>query len=175
MFDQVRFIPVTLPVISESVACRAITSLYKPNCPEHIGQMMKSPFKSEVKGAHLENYDKMHQTGTWSYPVLRSLIPRAAVLLPIRPVYTIKPTSKEFLWEPQVRSCANGAHMVQCIHYEESFAPVASIENIPILLNLGASQGNSVYDLDVKNALQNMIHFDPEKFTYNMLPPSFAE
>jgi hypothetical protein len=90
MFDQVCCVPVALPAISDSVACRAVASLYKPDCLEHIGQMMKIPFKSEFKGAHFENYDNMYHTGTWSYPVVSSLVLRAAVLLPIHPAYTVK-------------------------------------------------------------------------------------
>jgi hypothetical protein len=66
MFDQVRFVP----ALPEAVACPAVTSLIKPDCPVHIGQMMKSPFKAEFKGAHFKNYDKMYSTGTWSFPVL---------------------------------------------------------------------------------------------------------
>jgi hypothetical protein len=136
--------------------------------------MMKSPFKADFKGAHFENYNKMYRTATWIYPLLRSLIPKEAVLLPIRPAYAVKYSSNESLWELQVRSCANGAHMQQGVHFDESFSPVASIKNIRILLNLGAAQRKSVYVVDAKNALQNTIQFDLAKRTYTMLPPFFA-
>jgi hypothetical protein len=49
MFDQVRFVPVTLPVISESVACRAVASLYKPYCPEHIEKNDEEPFQVRIQ------------------------------------------------------------------------------------------------------------------------------
>jgi hypothetical protein len=52
---------------------------------------------------------------------------------------------------------------------------VASIENNRISLNLGDSQGKSVYVLDVNNVFQNTIQFDPTKRTYNMIPTFFAE
>jgi hypothetical protein len=51
--------------------------------------------------------------------------------------------------------------MQQCIHYDESFAPVASIESI---------QGKHVFVLDVRNVFQNTIQFNAQKSTYNMLP-----
>jgi hypothetical protein len=175
MFDQVRFVHVELPSAVEPVVCRAVASLRKPECHEHIEQMIKSPFKADFKGAHFENYDNMYHTGTWSYPRLRSLIPKEAVLLPIHPAYAVKSSTTELLWELQVRLCANGARMQQGIHFYEYFSPVASIENIRILLSLGASQGKSVFVLDVKNAFQNTIQFDACKRTYNMLPPFFSE
>jgi hypothetical protein len=93
MFDQVRFVPIPVPALPEAVACNAVTSLIKPDCSARVGQIMKSLFKEEFKGAHFENYDKMYSTGTWSFSVLRSLIPAESVLLPICPAYTIKYTS----------------------------------------------------------------------------------
>jgi hypothetical protein len=125
--------------------------------------MMKSPFKADFKGADFENYDKMYSTGTWSYPLLRSLISPDVILLPIRPAYTVKLNTTESLLDLQVRSCVNGAHIL------------ASIKNIHILLNLGASQGISVFVLDIKNVFQNTIQSCPSKRTYKMLPQFFLE
>jgi hypothetical protein len=137
--------------------------------------MMRSPFKADFQGAHFENYEKMYGTGTWSSPVLRSLLPSDALLLPIRPVYAVKLMSTESLCELQGRSCANSACMKQGIHYEESYATVASIDSIQILLCMAAAQGKQVFVLDVRNAFQNTIQFDASKRTYNMLPPFFSE
>jgi hypothetical protein len=55
MYDQVRVVPIYLPSLSEPVACRAVASLQKPECPDHIGQMMKRPFKADFKGRHFDN------------------------------------------------------------------------------------------------------------------------
>jgi hypothetical protein len=118
MYDQVLFVPVLLPSLPEIFVCRAVAYLHKPECPEYIEQMMKSPFKADFKGSHFENNDKMYSTGTWSYPLLRSIIPPEAVLLPLRPAYTVKSTTMESLWELQVRSCANGARMKQGVHFD---------------------------------------------------------
>jgi hypothetical protein len=93
MFDQVRFVPIPVPVLPESYAHRAVISLYKPDWPEHIGQMMMSPFKAEFKGDHFENYENMYSTGALSFPVLRSLLPSGVLLLPTRPAYALKSTS----------------------------------------------------------------------------------
>jgi hypothetical protein len=83
----------TVTMQNDGGVCHTVTSLIKPDCPAHIGQMMKSPLKAEFKGAHFENYDKMYSTGTWSFPVLRYLIPAAAVLLAILPEYAVESTS----------------------------------------------------------------------------------
>jgi hypothetical protein len=37
--------------------------------------------------AHFENYDKMYSTGTWIFPILRSLVPPEGIILPICPDY----------------------------------------------------------------------------------------
>jgi hypothetical protein len=175
MYGQVRFVPVLVPSLPEPITCRDVASLHKADYPGHIDQRMKSPFKAGFKGAHFENYDNMYSTGTWSHPVLRSLIPAEAVFLPIRTAYAVTSTNTESIWDLQVRSCANEALMQQGVHFYQSSSPVASIENIHILLNLGASQGKSVFVLDVKNAFQNTIQCDPSKRNYTMLPPFVLE
>jgi hypothetical protein len=171
MCDQIHFVP----ILPEAVACRAVTSLLKPDCPDHNGQMMKTHFKVECKGANFENYDKIYSTGTWSFPVRGLLVPDGAVILPIHPAYSAKSTLTESLWEIQVHSCDNGSRMHQCIHNEESFTPVASTESIRVLLCLAAAQGKQVFVLDVHNASQNTIQFDAQKRTCTMLPTFFSE
>jgi hypothetical protein len=64
MFNQFRFAPINIYPMSDPVAYHAVTSLRKPNCPDHVGQMVRSPFRSDFKLAHFENYEKMYQTGT---------------------------------------------------------------------------------------------------------------
>jgi hypothetical protein len=93
------------------ITCRAVASLKKPDCPEQVGQMVRSPFKMDFKFAHFENYDKMYQTGIWSYPVARGLLPSDAFLLPIRSTYAVKSTETASLWELQVHFCSNGECM----------------------------------------------------------------
>jgi hypothetical protein len=80
----------------------------------------------------------MYQPGTWSYPVAKALVPPDAVPLPIRSAYSVKSTVMDSLWELQVCSCSNGARMIEGVHYEQLYAPVAMIDSIHILLSLGA-------------------------------------
>jgi hypothetical protein len=163
MFNQVHYAPVAEEHSLAPVACHAVTSLKKPDCPAHVGQMVGSPFKVDFKFAHFENYDKMNQTGTWSYPVARRLLPSDVVILPIRSNYAVKSTETASLWELQVRSCANGARMI--VHFYQLSAPVAMMD----------SKGKQVLILDIKNAFQNTIEFDPMKRTHSTMPPFFGE
>jgi hypothetical protein len=64
--------------------------------------------------------------------------------------------------------------MIECVHYEQSYAHVAMIDSIRILLSIGASQDKQVYIMDIHNAFQNTNTFDPSKRTYSTLPPFFV-
>jgi hypothetical protein len=173
MLNQVRFAPVLFALMPDIVACRAVTSLLKPDCPEHVGQIARSPFCADFKMAHFENYDKTYAIGTWSYPVAKAILPPDAITLPIRSTYSVKSTITDSLLELQVRSCANGARMIEGVHCEQSYAHVAMIDSIRVLLSLRASQENQIYIMGTRNAFQNMIEFDPSKRTYSTLPPFF--
>jgi hypothetical protein len=65
--------------------------------------------------------------------------------------------------------------MIKGVHLDHSYVPVAMMDSIRVVLALGAAQGKQVFILDIKNAFQNTIEFDPTKRTYNTMPPSFAE
>jgi hypothetical protein len=175
MFNQVRFAPINLDPIPDSVACRAVTSLHKPECPEHVVQMVWSPFWLDFKLAHFENYDEMYETVTWSYPVAKTLLPSGAVILPIRSTYAVKYTETDSLWELQFRSCDNGARMIEDIHYDQPFTPIAMSDIICIIISLGSAQGKQAYILEICNAFQNTTEFYPSKRTYSTFPPFFVE
>jgi hypothetical protein len=170
MFNQVRFFPVLSVPMLHLVACRAVTSLLKTDCPDHVGQMVRSSFRADFKMAHFENYDKIYEIGTWSYHVAKSLRPPDAITLPIRSTYSIKSTVTDSLWELQVCSRANGARMIEGVHYEQSYAHIAMIDSICVLLSLGASQDKQLHIMDIRNAFQNTIEFDPSKRTCSTLP-----
>jgi hypothetical protein len=65
--------------------------------------------------------------------------------------------------------------MVEGVHYKQSFAHVAMIDIIRVMLSIGASQDKQAYILDIRNAFQNTIEFDPSKRAYNTMPPFFVE
>jgi hypothetical protein len=64
--------------------------------------------------------------------------------------------------------------MIEGIHYDQSFAPIAMID-IRISLSLRSAQGKQAYMLDIRNDFQNTIELDPSKRTYTTLPAFFVE
>jgi hypothetical protein len=103
------------------------------------------------------------------------LLPSGEVILPIWSTHTVKSTETDSLWELQVWSCANGARMIEGIHYDQYFATVAILDSICIVLIIGSAQGKQAYILDIGNAFHNTIEFDSSKRTYITLPPFFVE
>jgi hypothetical protein len=65
--------------------------------------------------------------------------------------------------------------MKEGVHFHNSYAHVAMMDIIHVVLALGAAQGKQVFVLDIKNAFQNTMEFDPTKLTYNTMSPFFAE
>ncbi len=59
--------------------------------------------------------------------------------------------------------------------FTDSYSPVAGNYSIRTLLNISAAKGLTVRVLDISNALQNAIIFDPSEWTYLSLPPFYLE
>jgi hypothetical protein len=54
-----------------------------------------------------------------------------------------------------VRPVAQGFSQVEGLNFEKTFAPVAHLETIRILLAFAASKGFKLYQMDVKSAFLN--------------------
>jgi hypothetical protein len=50
---------------------------------------------------------------------------------------------------------AQGFSQVECLDFEETFAPIARLEAIRILLAFAASKGFKLFQMDVKSAFLN--------------------
>jgi hypothetical protein len=55
------------------------------------------------------------------------------------------------------------------------FSTISMIDSIRVLLNLGAAQGKQAFTLDIKNAFQKTIEFNPRKRTYITLAHFFVD
>jgi hypothetical protein len=55
----------------------------------------------------------------------------------------------------KARLVAQGYSQIEGLHFEETFAPVASLKVIRILLAFATFKGFKLYQMDVKNALLN--------------------
>ena len=70
----------------------------------------------------------------------------------------------------KARSVAQGFCQKEGIDYEETFAPIARLEAIRILLAFVASKGFKLYQMDVKSAFLNWYK---EEEVYVRHPPGF--
>jgi hypothetical protein len=59
--------------------------------------------------------------------------------------------------------------MIEGIHHEQSYAHVAMMDSIRIILIIGASKDKQVYIMDIHNTFQNTMEFDLSKRTYSTL------
>jgi hypothetical protein len=143
--------------------------------PAHIGNLKNNPYYAEWKEALFKNYTKMLSSGTWSAPVLCSLVPPTKTILPPRVTFKVKTTDINNTYELYCRTCANGANMKENIDFTNSYSSVGSIESIHLLPSLVASNHWTLNVLDVSNAFQTSIIFDPNERTYLSLPPFYLE
>jgi hypothetical protein len=150
-----------------------ISSLTRPPTPNHIGELSQQPLFAEW--TLFKNYDKMLQSGTWSAPILRSTIPKEKTILPACVTFKVKDTDTTNTYELYCRTCANGSSMKEHVDYTNSYSPVGSIDSIRLLLSITASQRWTLNVLDISNAFQTSIIFDPNERTYLSLPPFYLE
>jgi len=70
-----------------------ISSPIYPEIPPHFGATITSPFASDWRNALFHNYNKMMASGTFSAPILRSLVPSNKTILHPRIACQVKDTS----------------------------------------------------------------------------------
>jgi hypothetical protein len=152
------------------IAWRIVTSPIRPKTPAHIGELTNDPFLSDWKGSLFDNYDKMQTTGTFSQPMLRSQVPSGKAILRSRIAFHVKDGDSTNVYDLYARTCADGSSMCEGIDFTSSYSPVGSIDSIRLIVALAASQGLQLFVLDISNAFQNSIIFDPLERVYITLP-----
>lgn len=111
-----------------------------------------------------EEMRALEKNGTWE------IIERKRDKSPVgcRWIYTVKYKSDGTLDRYKARLVAKGYTQTYGIDYEETFAPVAKMNTVRILLSLAASCGWELQQFDVKNAF---LHGDLEEEVYMEIPP----
>lgn len=148
MFNQIKLLttpntttdlstpdPIVVPV-----GLKVVSSQVCPDTPSHFGATFNSPFASDWRDAHFQNYNKMLASGTFSALILCSSVPLHKTILRPRVTCKVKDTSTPNQYDLYAWTCADSSTQCANIDFTDSYSPVASIDSLCLLLNLAASE-----------------------------------
>jgi hypothetical protein len=163
-------LPLPVPIVKS-----VIVTPTRPCAPKHTGELNNNPFYCDWKSSLFKNYDKMLAAGTWSAPILKTTVPPGKTILRNRVTFKVKDKDQPNTYEFYSRTCVDGSPMKENIDYSNSYSPVGSIDSIRLLLAFAASRKLKLNVLDISNAFQTSVVFDPDDRTYITLPPFYLE
>ena len=135
-----------------------ISSIQVPNT---IQEALKVP---EWKSAIWEEIQALEKNGTWELAEL----PRGKNPVGCKWIFTVKHKADGSVERFKARLVAKGFTQSYGIDYKETFAPVAKLNTIKVLLSLALNLDWPLHQLDVKNAFLND---DLEEGVYMEVPP----
>ncbi|KAM5585973.1 hypothetical protein ABKV19_005070 [Rosa sericea] len=131
--------------------------------PNKVQDALRDPKWSK---AMEEEMEALQKNNTWELVVL----PKGKRPVGCKWVYTIKHDSDGSVSRYKARLVAKGFTQTYGVDYDETFAPVAKINTIRVLLSLAANLDWPLKQLDVKNAF---LHGDLAEEVYMSLPPGY--
>jgi hypothetical protein len=133
--------------------------------PKNVQVALEVP---KWREAVLEEMKALEKNKTWSVMTL----PDGKKTIGCKWVFTVKYNSDGSIERYKARLVAKGFTQTYGIDYSETFAPVAKLNTVRILLSLAANLDWPLHQLDVKNAFLNG---DLEEEVYMDIPPGFED
>ncbi|GMP92426.1 hypothetical protein CsSME_00042657 [Camellia sinensis var. sinensis] len=158
--------------ISNHVFYSNLSSSYKPFLSKVSFVSLPTNFYDglsilEWKHAMMEEMRVLSKNDTWELVEL----PRGKNSVGCKWVYTVKYKADGSIERYKVRLIAKGSTQTYGVHYQETFAPVAKMNSVRLLLSLTANLDWPLHQFDVKNAF---LHRDLAEEVYMDIPPGFA-
>ena len=138
-----------------------ISSLDQVQVPNSVHEAIQIP---EWKAAILEEISALEKNKTWEL----SELPSGKRAVGCKWIFTIKHEADGSVERFKARLVAKGFTQAYGINYQETFAPVAKLNTVRVLLSLASNLDWPLYQLDVKNAFLNG---DLEEEVYMDIPP----
>nr|AFP55546.1 gag-pol polyprotein [Rosa rugosa] len=141
-----------------------VNQLSSVSLPSKVQDAMKD--EKWMKAMTVE-MDALEKNCTWELVSL----PQGKKTVGCRWVYTVKHNSDGSVDRYKARLVAKGYTQKYGVDYDETFAPVAKINTIRVLLSLAANLDWPLQQFDVKNAF---LHGDLHEEVYMDLPPGYG-
>ena len=140
-----------------------LAALEQETEPMTYNEAMKDPRWQEAMRNEIH---ALENNQTWTVMSL----PTGKKALGCRWVYKIKRKSDGMIERFKVRLVILGNHQVEGIDYIETFAPVAKMVTVHVVLAMAAAKGWELHQMDVHNAF---LHGDLREEVFMKLPPGF--
>ena len=142
-----------------------VTSLDQIQIPNSVQEALKM---SQWKAATLEELRALEKNGTWTLTDL----PPGKHIVGCKWIFSVKYRANENVERFKARLVAKGFAQSYRIDYQETFAPVAKLNTIRVLLYISVNRDWPLFQLDVKNVFLNG---DLTEEVYMDIPPGFED
>ncbi|PRQ53440.1 putative RNA-directed DNA polymerase [Rosa chinensis] len=147
---------------AHSAFLSALDNTHEPQSFEEANHL------AEWKQAMTDELQALNDNNTWS--IVR--IPKGKKAVGCRWVYKTKFHTDGTVERHKARLVARGFTQTYGVDYKETFAPVAKMNTVRVLLSVAINHAWPLYQMDVKNAF---LHGDLEEEVYMRLPPGHSQ
>ncbi|KAM2468901.1 hypothetical protein PS1_010539 [Malus domestica] len=160
--------PVTDVIDYSKVSSSFATFLSAINEAREPQSFQEANLHSEWRNAMAEELQALHEINTWTIVKL----PKGKKAVGSRWVYKTKFHSDGTIERNKARLVARGFTQTYGVDYKETFAPVAKMNTVRVLLSVAINNAWPLFQMDVKNAF---LHGELEEEVYMKLPPGHPQ